>query len=132
PTVQAASQEALPFDRADGNSSRTRRGALSRVADQQPCAGGLARFKGGVRTRTGVDARRRFDPDRERFQKDPRRRHASARPRLARRQRAFTERKVQPRLLCEGTVDERLSVAGTQRWLKPSLQITHLALVIAH
>ena len=47
------------------------------------------------------------------FSRNPRRRLPHARPGFAGRQRPLPKRKIQPRPLLEGPVDERLSLAGT-------------------
>jgi hypothetical protein len=68
----------------------------------------------GFRLQAGFDARGRLDPDRERFQKNPRRGFTAARLGSAGRQRAFAQRKIQPGLFRQRPGDERASVAGVE------------------
>ena len=86
--------------------------------DQPAGAGGVARVAAGVQPRAGLVARRRLDPHCQRFQENPRRGLAAARPGLAGRQRPFAEREVRSGLLRKRPAHERAAVAGIKSNLK--------------
>ena len=112
-----AHRKNLSTDGAARNRGRSRRRGVSGFAHERAGAGGVARARSRVRLPAGADARRRLDSHRQRFQKNPRRRFAAAGFGLAGRQRAFAERKVQPRLLRQRPGHERASVAGIGKTL---------------
>ena len=68
----------LPAHGAAGNRGRSRRGSVSGFAAEPRGTGGVARPQGRVRLPADFDARRRFDPHRQRFQKNPPRRFVAA------------------------------------------------------
>ena len=73
-----AHRKNLSADGAAGNRGRPRRGSVSGFAAEPRGAGGIARARSRVRLPAGVDARRRLDSHRQRFQKNSRRGFAAA------------------------------------------------------
>src|SRR5207253_2269228 len=107
-----AVEKTLSTHRPPGTQHGPWGGTLSGFAGKSVVPGRLAHVKSRVRPRTNPDARRRLDSHCESFQKSSARRFPAPWSRPARRQRAFTQRKIQPRLPRKRNAHGRVALDG--------------------